>query len=180
VRNIDEIRTERLILGRISSRDIEAVSSLYTDPSVMATLGGTRTAAQTQAAVLGLSEHWEQHGFGPWVAREAASDRFVGMGGLRIVNIKGISETEIGYALMPEFWGQGLATELARTSAYIGFAILDFPSLVSFTLPTNLPSQRVMKKVGFSFERDFTYKGFSQVLYRLTEATWRGSLANSR
>ena len=94
------------------------------------------------------------------------------MGGLRGVSVEENPETEIGYALMQEFWGRGLATELAQMSARVGFAMFDFPNLVSFTSPTNRASRRVMEKVGFSFERDFTYKGLAQVLYRLTQTAW--------
>lgn len=170
---IDELRTERLRLSRIRSRDVETIRDLHSDPDVMRTLGGTRTAAQTWANVKGLAEHWREHGFGPWIAREAASGRFAGMGGLRRVSIEEIAEVEIGYALMREFWGRGLAAEVARASAHVGFTILGLPDLVSFTLPTNMRSRRVMEKVGFVYERDVTYKGLPHVLYRLTRSMWR-------
>ena len=173
---IDEVRTERLTLRRIGSLDVENLSSLYGDSEVMAMLGGSWTAAQTEVEVEKLLQHWEQYGFGPWIARQSISTRFVGITGLLRIVIEEVAEVHVGYVLAREFWGQGLATEMARASAHVGLSTLDLPSLVSFTLPTNLASRRVMEKVGFSFERNFTdKKGVPQVLYRLSQATWRES-----
>jgi ribosomal-protein-alanine N-acetyltransferase len=97
MQRIGEVRTERLILQRIGSLDVENMRSLHGDPNVMAALGGIRTAAQTQAEVESLSKHWAQHGFGPWIVREAISNRFVGMGGLHRVSIEEVAEIAIGY-----------------------------------------------------------------------------------
>ena len=44
---------------------------------------------------------------------EAIHDSFVGRGGLRRIEIGGRNEIELAYTLTPEFWGQGLATEIA-------------------------------------------------------------------
>jgi RimJ/RimL family protein N-acetyltransferase len=173
---IDEIRSERLTLSRIRSLDVENLTSLYSDSEVMATLGGSWTAGQTEVEIEKLLQHWAQHGFGPWMARESISTRLVGITGLLQIVLEEIAEVHVGYVLAREFWGQGLATEMARASAHAGLSILNLPSLISFTLPTNLASRRVMEKVGFSFERNFTdKKGVPQVLYRLTRATWRES-----
>jgi RimJ/RimL family protein N-acetyltransferase len=38
---------------------------------------------------------------------------------------------------------------------------------VSFTLPHNAASRRVMEKAGLTYERDITHAGLPHVLYRL-------------
>ena len=167
--------TDRLLLSRISVDDVSDVFRLHSDPVAMSTLGGVRTLERSQADVEALSRHWLEHGFGPWIARKVGTGEFVGMGGLRRVMVEETAEIEIGYALMHTFWGLGLATELARTAAHVGFDTLDLQTLVSFTLPTNLRSRRVMGKAGFCYERDFIYKGYPQVLYRQTIDTWRAT-----
>jgi ribosomal-protein-alanine N-acetyltransferase len=170
--HFDDLRTDRLVLTRICQRDVGDVRELHGDPDVMATLGGVRTPEQTQTTVEALSQHWDEHGFGPWIARDVGSGAVVGMGGLRRVLVENEAETEIGYALLPRFWGLGLAVELASVAADVGFGVLKLPTLVSFTLPTNVRSRRVMEKGGFRYERDFIYKGYPQVLYRQTRETW--------
>ena len=71
---------------------------------------------------------------------------------------------EVGYGLVRAVWGQGLATELARESVHVGFALLHRPELVSFTLPTNAASRRVMEKAGFHYERDIIHADLPHVL----------------
>jgi RimJ/RimL family protein N-acetyltransferase len=74
---------------------------------------------------------------------------------------------EVAYALLPEFWGRGLATELARESVRTAFEVLGLDDVVCFALPTNRASRRVMEKVGFRYERDVVYHGLPHVFYRL-------------
>jgi len=173
---LDERRTPRLLLVRPRPDDLDDLARMHRDPQVMATLGGVRSAEETAPYLQRLLAHWEQHGFGWWVVRDADSGRFAGRGGLRHVTIGGREEVEVGYGLMAEFWGRGLATELARESVRVGFTELRRPDLVSFTLPTNRASQRVMEKAGFRYERDVVHAGLPHVLYRLTAAQWQASV----
>ena len=138
---------------------------MHRDPAVMATLGGVRSDAVTAAYLEGVGAHWERHGFGYWLFRDAAG-RFVGRGGLRRVSLEGAEEVELAYALMPDFWGQGLAVEIAEAALRLAFGELKLADVVAFTLPDNHRSRRVMEKVGFVFERAITYKDLPHVLYR--------------
>src|SRR5437762_126203 len=119
-----ELRTSRLLLLRPRADDFDGLDRMHRDPQVMATLGGIRTPEQTRQFINGLLAHWEQHGFGLWMARDAATSRFVGRGGLRHTVVEGKPDVEVAYGLMPEFWGRGLATELARESVRVGFVDL--------------------------------------------------------
>ncbi|HWY86280.1 MAG TPA: GNAT family N-acetyltransferase, partial [Gemmataceae bacterium] len=76
-------------------------------------------------------------------------------------------EIELGYGLLTEFWGQGLATELAAASVRAAFDALKVPEIVSFALPTNKASRRVMEKVGFQYEKEVVWADLPHVLYRL-------------
>ena len=121
-----------------------------------------------------LADHWDQHRFGYWMVRDSVSGAFIGRGGLRRVVVGGVQEVEIGYALMPEHWGRGLASELARECVRVGFDVLGAPALVAFTLPTNAASRRIVERLGFACERDVIWAGMPHVLYRLGVAEWRG------
>jgi RimJ/RimL family protein N-acetyltransferase len=164
----DERRTARLRLTRMCADDFDDLARMYRDPQVMATLGGLRSALQTAEYLEVVFAHWVQHGFGWWTARDVFTGQFVGRGGLRHAMVEGRPEVEVGYGLMPEFWGRGLATELAQESVRVGFSELRLPELVSFTLPTNRASQRVMEKAGFQYERDIVHANVPHVLYRQT------------
>ena len=76
-----------------------------------------------------------------------------------------------------EFWGRGLATELALESVRLGFTELKLPDLVSFTLPTNRASRHVMEKAGFQYEQNIVHADLPHVLYRQTMVAWQAAYA---
>jgi RimJ/RimL family protein N-acetyltransferase len=161
------LETARLVLTRLTEADLPDLTAMHTDPQVMATLGGLRTPEELAALHRRLFATWEDYGFGLWVARRREDGRFVGRGGLRRVQVGGRDEVEVSYALVPAFWGQGLATELAVAAVRVGFEVLGLPELVCFTLLTNARSRRVMEKAGFRYERDVEHAGLPHALYRL-------------
>ena len=168
---IERFDTERLRATRLAASDLSELSRMHDDVQLMATLGGTRTEARTRQFLHTNLEHWHEHGFGLWMFR-TTNGAFVGRGGLRRVQIAGCDEVEIAYALMPAYWGRGLATEIARALVDIAFEQLAIPALVTYTLRTNLASRRVMEKAGFTYERELIHGalGLPHVLYRLARA----------
>src|SRR3954454_14669178 len=171
----ERLKTPRLLLSRPADADLPDLVALHTDPRVMATLGGLRPPGGLDAMHRRLFACWDRDGFGWWVARHRADRRFVGRGGLRRVHVGGRDEVEVGYGLVPDSWGRGLATELARESVRVGFEVLGLADLVSFTLPTNSRSRRVMEKAGFRYERDVEHANLPHVLYRLRQEEWAGA-----
>jgi RimJ/RimL family protein N-acetyltransferase len=177
--SLDERQTASLLLHRMCEEDLDDLTRMHLDPRVMATLGGVRSPVETKEWLERQTGHWQRCGFGLWMARDRATGQFAGRGGLHHIEIDGRDEVEVGYSFLSDFWGRGLATELARESVFAAFTVLHLPELVCFTLTTNLASQRVMQKAGFRYEREMTWKDLPHVLYRLTEATWR-TLADAR
>jgi hypothetical protein len=55
---------------------------------------------------------------------------------------------EIGWRIAAARWGRGYATEGARAALMCGFETLNMARVVSFTVPADLPSRRVMEKIG--------------------------------
>ena len=168
---LQEIGTTRLLAERLQEKHFEVLCQMHRSPSVMATLGGVRSAEQTREFLNNNLAHWQQHGYGLWVFTARADGQFVGRGGLRHVHVGGNDELELAYALEASFWGQGLATEMAKAILDIGSMSSDRSSIVCFTLTHNQASQRVMAKLGFQYERDLVHGNQPHVLYRLKTAT---------
>ncbi len=129
-------------------------------------MAGIRSESETRDFIRSSIEHWERHRYGFWIFRDRADGRFIGRAGLHNVEIDGAREIEIAYAVMPEFWRRGFATEMARAILDIA-AKLGIRNIVAFTLPTNLASRDVMEKAGFRYERDMTWANLPHVLYRM-------------
>lgn len=171
MKTLDRIETERLVCERLRPSHQDEVAVLLGDPRVARTLWpGESPPSEAQLLHL-LSdklEHWERHGFGLWLLREQATGAMVGRGGLQHTSVMGDGEIEAGWAIAPERWGEGLATELAHLCVEVAFGALALEQIIALALPTNLASRRVMEKSDFAYERDVTYKRLTHVLYRAT------------
>lgn len=167
------VETNRLRGTPVQSADLDDYATLHADGRVMATLGGVRSRERTRAYIETNAAHWEEHGFGTWCWRERGTGAFVGRGGLRWIEVGGERAVEVGYTVVAERWGQGLATEIARASVAHGFGALGLEELVGLTMTTNAASRRVLSKVGFRHERDLEWWGLPHVLCRLRAGDWR-------
>ena len=140
---------------------------MHADPVQMELLGGVRDEAQTTEYLEKNLAHWAEHGFGSWILRDAVSRRVVGRAILRHLDLDGVDEVEVGYSLDPEFWGRGLATEIAAACLAYGRDALRLESVVALTLPHNERSRGVLEKIGMTFDREVIHDGVPHVLYRV-------------
>jgi RimJ/RimL family protein N-acetyltransferase len=63
-------------------------------------------------------------------------------------------EAEAGWAIWEQHRSKGFATEAARALIDYGFNELHLPRIVAFTEDDNLPSRRVMEKLGMALHVD--------------------------
>ena len=103
-------------------------------------------------------EHWEEHGFGPWVALERKTGELVGTIDVNYAGegIEGIDpdEVEVGWMIDRRLWGRGLATEGARAACEDAFERAGTKGLVAYVRPDNSASVRVAEKLGMTYEGD--------------------------
>lgn len=166
---IERFETARLVCQRIEFDQAPEHLRLLLDPRVSTTLwprAQAPTEADVLASVAAKADHWERHGFGMWLLRDRQTGEMVGRGGLQYTYTAGLNDVEAGWAVVPERWGQGLATELAQACVEVGFDHLHLLEIIAFTQPTNLASRRVMEKAGFLYARDIVHAGLPHVLYR--------------
>lgn len=166
---IDRVETARMVCERVQPDQAPEHLRLLLDQRVSATLWPRREAPTETEVLDGLAakvDHWKRHGFGMWLLRDRETGEMVGRGGLQYTYTAGLNEVEAGWAIVPERWGQGFATELAHACVEVGFEQLGLLHVVAFTLPHNVASRRVMEKARFQYERDILHAGLPHVLYR--------------
>jgi RimJ/RimL family protein N-acetyltransferase len=155
------IETARLILRGYADADRDAFAALNGDPRVSDWLGGPIDRARSDGTMDSITAHIARHGFGFWAAERKADRRLVGMIGLQVVNaaLPPAPAIEMGWRLIPEVWGQGLASEGAAAALAWGFDHLPTDEIIAFTAQTNLASQGVMRRIGMTPqpERDFDH-----------------------
>ena len=161
------IETPRLRGERIGPEHHAALLALLGDPHVGATLGGTATPEVVSARIEGHVRGWERDGFHYWLFTDRATGETVGRGGLSRTDTGGAGGVEVGWAVMPGRWGQGYGTEIGAASLDVAFGVLGLSDVVTYTLPHNVASRRVMEKLGFSYEREIVHADLPHVLYRL-------------
>ncbi len=162
----DAFSTARLHAERLSPDHLAELCGMDRDPQFMAFLGGPRDRAATAAYLARNLQHWTDYGFGLWIVRDAAQNRVAGRAVLRHLLLEGRDEVELGYGFYAEFWGRGLATEIATALLHFGRNALRLPTVVAITQPANLASQRVLTKVGLVYEREVIHEGIPHLAFR--------------
>jgi RimJ/RimL family protein N-acetyltransferase len=136
---------------------------------------------ETDARIARIQAHFDQHGFGLWAVEIPGVTPFAGFVGLTVPPFDAPFTpcVEIGWRLAAEFWGQGYATEGAKAALAFGFESLGLDEIVSFTVPANTRSRRVMEKIGMTHDprEDFDHPLLPEnhalrrhVLYRIHRA----------
>jgi len=156
----------RLFAERLTDAHLSMLRRMDNNAQMMASLGGVRSDAETKAYLERNLAHWAEHGFGIWILRDPTTGRVVGRAGLRHLLVEGTPEVELAYALLPEFWGRGLATDAARACVTIAREWLGLPSVVALTTPDHTASQRVLLKASLVPEREVTHAGIPHILFR--------------
>jgi ribosomal-protein-alanine N-acetyltransferase len=129
---------------------------------------GVRNREETTVALAAMVDHWNEHGFGIWAMFARDDGRFVGRCGLR--RQPDLVDVELAYTLHKEYWNRGLATEASKTGVAWGFAALGLERIISFALPANRGSTRVMEKIGMRFEKRAPWKELDHAWYAVTRA----------
>lgn len=170
---LERVETARLVGTRPVFRDADELAPVLADERIAAwlwpgELGGPRTPAQVRSILVRDADHWKRRGWGPWIVRDRTTGELVGRVGLSAVAVEDEAAVEVAWLLAAHRWGEGLATEMAAAAVDAAFDVLALDELVSFTLPHNAASRRVMERLGFAFDREFVHAGLPHVLYRLS------------
>ena len=151
---LPELETERLSLRRFVFDDAPSIVALLNQPSFLENIGdrGVRNVDDAYRYLReGPMAMYDKHGFGLWRASRRTDDVFVGMCGLLKRDI--LPDVDVGYAFLPEHWGQGYAFEAANATVGLGARKFGLKRIIGVVSDHNAASIRVLEKVGMRFER---------------------------
>jgi len=148
------LETPRLILRPWREEDLEPFAAMNRDPEVMRYFPSTSDLEASRALIERARASFTALGFGPWAVERPGIDPFIGFIGLSVPRFQAHFTpcVEIGWRLARRHWGLGLATEGARAVLDHALGPLGLREVVSFTTETNLPSRRVMDKLGMTHD----------------------------
>ena len=146
------LETTRLLLREFDEGDAAAFYALGSDPAVIRYTGdpgGGLRDLEHAADVLRarpLSDY-RADGFGRWACVLKGTGAVIGFAGLK--RLPALGEVDLGYRLLPAYWGAGLATEAGRAVLGYGFGLLQLRRVIGLVHPENAASARVLEKLGF-------------------------------
>lgn len=180
--------TERLILRTWRDEDRAPFAAMNADPVVMRYHPATLTEDESNAVVDRFERSYSDTGMTFFVTEEQASGRFIGIIGMKPVSdqLPIAPGVEIGWRLIADVWGQGLATEGARAVLRAAFEDQGLDRLLACTASQNGASRRVMEKIGLlrDADADFDHPALPpdhalmrHVVYSVDRETWMSSPA---
>jgi RimJ/RimL family protein N-acetyltransferase len=151
-------QTERLNLRKLTLEDADLMLAVWNDPAFVRHVGdrGIRTLEEArQAMTEGPLMLYENYGYGPY--RVALKDDNTAIGICGIFRREGLSDPDIGFALLPEYCGKGYAFEAARAVIDYARDVLELATLTAIVSPANTASVGLIGKLGLAFERMYTW-----------------------
>ncbi|WP_062113968.1 GNAT family N-acetyltransferase [Aureimonas sp. AU40] len=157
---MEGLRTERLVLRRWVESDRALFHRLNHDAEIMRFFPMRMTRAEADATMDRWNADLDTDGMGFLAAMRLSDRRVIGVIGLSPV-VEPVYEfapsVQIGWRLLPEAQGQGLATEGARACLDHGFGRLALPEIVSQCVVENRASEAVMLRLGLRFRKTFDH-----------------------
>jgi [ribosomal protein S5]-alanine N-acetyltransferase len=178
------LKGERLIFREFAPNDFHLFHSVFTNESIM-----KYTLIDKFMAEEPLIPYFEkvlEHNaaVGNRIAYEyaiftASDEAFIGFCDIEIHNRNSLGGCgEIGYLLLPAFWGNGYATEIARALIEFCFTCLHLHRVSARCNSNNLPSEKVMRKAGMTKEGELRKVRFknsmwdNELLYSILIEEW--------
>ena len=130
--------------------DIDAFAAMNADPDVMRHFISPLSADESWRALDRFRRAIDERGWGLWAVE--ADGAFAGFTGLSepAFSAHFTPCVEIGWRLIREYWGRGIAFAAAQQAEHYAFTVLNLDQLVSFTAETNTRSRRLMERLGFA------------------------------
>ncbi len=158
------VTTGRLFLRPVWGGDIEELVSLTSDPRAFGMLlGGVRTRQRTIEELAEQIMFWGRHNVGIWTVRERATETLVGLTGIMLrADGRGMA---LRFALRPENWGRGYASEAAGAALRYAHERARLKRVVAVARETNVASREVLGGIGMRVHGEFIQHDHRMVLY---------------
>jgi RimJ/RimL family protein N-acetyltransferase len=149
------LTTPRLTLRYLIPEDSPFILELLTSPTWLEFIGdrGVHTLQDADGYIARMQDRYVQLGFGFCLVQLADSTK-IGICGL--IQRDHLPDVDIGFALLPQFAGQGYALEAAWATLEYARDTLKLARLAGITTPDNTRSIRVLEMLGLQFERTVT------------------------
>ena len=146
--------TKRLLVRRYTQSDQENFFLLNGNEEVMRYIRAAKRREECDEFLLEVIAYSEAEKiYGRWAVENKLMKEFVGS--FAIIPREGKEQMQLGYALLPDHWGKGYATELTVVGLQYVFTNTPIDPIYAYTQGPNLPSQKVLLKAGFKLNGSY-------------------------
>jgi len=174
---MDPFETERLIVRQFTADDAADFFLFNSSEQVLKYIRPTKNREESDAFLEeNLNLYLDGFPYGRMYVAEKTTGNFVGT--FSILYLDGEADYHIGYALMPNYWGRGFASELVKYGSAIFFERTNHENLFAITQPENIASETVLYKNNFEPAGKFLLKEEPLNLFSLSRASFNRNQAN--
>jgi [ribosomal protein S5]-alanine N-acetyltransferase len=167
---LTKAQTERLLIRPLNQEDAKSWARFFIDNESMKFFAFDPALSPEEKAGDWIEKQllrYRENRYGLMALTDILTGELVGQCGLLTQEINNKSELEIGYHIMPEHWGKGLATEAARYFKSFAFGNDLTDTLISIIHVDNIRSQRVAEKNGMERTIRADFRGLPVYIYRI-------------
>ncbi|MDI1353660.1 MAG: GNAT family N-acetyltransferase [bacterium] len=160
------LETERLRLRKLNSDDGSFILRLVNTEGWLKYIGnrGVATIEEAQLYLLtGPIDSYRKQGFGLYLVELKETSVPIGICGL--VKRETLEHVDLGFAFLPDYVGNGYASEAARATLAYAKSQLGMKKIVAVTDLDNLRSINLLKKLGMEIEKKIRFPKEKKDLY---------------
>lgn len=162
---MDVIETERLVLCHLSEEDAPFIFELLNTPEWIQFIGdrGIKTMDDAKLYIQnGPVKSYSRFGFGLFLVKLKSDQVPIGMCGL--IKRDSLEDVDIGFAFLTHYTGKGYAFEAAAATLKYARETIKLTRVVAITNEDNVPSIKLLEKIGLHFEKKVIFESETQPL----------------
>ncbi len=161
------IETPRLIIRKFVLDDVDEVYQFATHPKVTLYTGDAETIntfddVRNLITGIWLAEY-KKYGYARYALVHIEDNKVIGFCGIKYEPKE--QRPDIGYRMLPEYWGQGLGYEAALATLNYAREVLKLDNIYAEAVVENIASNKILLKIGLKPVDRYQSEGFEVIRY---------------
>lgn len=169
------IETPRLLMRNFTPQDAAAVFQFNSNSQVTRFTGDAGKVQSVEDAEHVIRNTWmaerEQFGYSRMAMIHKQDGKVIGFAGLKFLPEEDMPD--LGYRMLPDYWGQGFGYEAAKACLDFAFKDLALPQVMALAMVDNHGSNRILQKLKFNELGQQSYHGEEVYRYEMNAQEYR-------
>ncbi len=159
---INSFETIRLFVTSLSLDDAEFIKELVNTPDWLKFIGDRKIKTLNDAETY-INRIAADDAIHFWTMKEKETSKPIGI--LTLIKRAALDYPDFGFALLPEYYGKGYASEAASKMLQLIAAETDIKRLLAITKQDNTSSIALLEKLGFIYQQQSVVNSEPVMLY---------------